>query len=269
MPIHVTCPSCNTRLKFMDDSAGESVECPKCDAVITVPAPAPAYEVVESPDAPDPPDPPPGEEKSSRRRRPRARVVKRAGMPVWAWFLVGGGVLLFGCCGGGALLLVASRGGRGTESEREYHVGDTFKAGDLQVTIKNAAAGEYTSTTRGGGRLMQHPKALMVVLQIKNTNPNREHEARSQTGRAYARDDVGNEYQSLQPLSDMHLETDVPNHITKGMSVFLRSDRDVSDTIITGNPVPGASKVTVLIDASCYGGRGMIRLVLTREEWGN
>ncbi|MEQ8786705.1 MAG: NINE protein [Pirellulaceae bacterium] len=39
MPIEVTCPECNKRLRVPDKTAGKKIKCPKCAGVIAVPDP--------------------------------------------------------------------------------------------------------------------------------------------------------------------------------------------------------------------------------------
>ncbi|MFN0021399.1 MAG: GYF domain-containing protein [Pirellulaceae bacterium] len=41
MPLQVVCPACNAKLKAPDTAAGKKTKCPKCQAVVTVPADAP------------------------------------------------------------------------------------------------------------------------------------------------------------------------------------------------------------------------------------
>ncbi|MBC7855772.1 MAG: DUF4339 domain-containing protein [Pirellulaceae bacterium] len=41
MPLQVACPSCNAKLRAPDTAAGKKTKCPKCQAVIAVPADAP------------------------------------------------------------------------------------------------------------------------------------------------------------------------------------------------------------------------------------
>jgi predicted Zn finger-like uncharacterized protein len=53
MPIVVTCPSCSTRLKVADQSAGKMVKCPKCAAAIPVPATG-GEQLAETPSAAPP-----------------------------------------------------------------------------------------------------------------------------------------------------------------------------------------------------------------------
>jgi phage FluMu protein Com len=55
MPITVVCRSCSARLNAPDTAAGKRVKCPKCAAVLTVPAPTAAdddFEVVDDEPAP-------------------------------------------------------------------------------------------------------------------------------------------------------------------------------------------------------------------------
>jgi hypothetical protein len=46
MPLQVVCPSCNAKLKAPDTAAGKKTKCPKCQAVISVPADAPQASAV-------------------------------------------------------------------------------------------------------------------------------------------------------------------------------------------------------------------------------
>ena len=57
MPIPVTCSSCPAKMNAPDAAAGKKVKCPKCQQIITVPAPAaaPGFEVVEDEPAPKKP----------------------------------------------------------------------------------------------------------------------------------------------------------------------------------------------------------------------
>jgi lipopolysaccharide-induced tumor necrosis factor-alpha factor len=76
MPILVTCPTCGTNAAAPDNAGGKKVKCPKCQAILDVPAPqAPVVEVAP-PAAPvaqytPPPSayPPPVPEPEPRRRR--------------------------------------------------------------------------------------------------------------------------------------------------------------------------------------------------------
>jgi hypothetical protein len=55
MPVPVVCPNCSAKLNAPDSAAGKKVKCPKCQGVITVPAPLPvqpAFEVVDDPEPP-------------------------------------------------------------------------------------------------------------------------------------------------------------------------------------------------------------------------
>ena len=56
MPITFNCP-CGKALRVADENAGRRVKCPACQAVGSVPAPEPQFEVVE--DEPKPPPPVP------------------------------------------------------------------------------------------------------------------------------------------------------------------------------------------------------------------
>ena len=42
MPITVTCPACQNTLKVKDEYAGKKGKCPKCQALMPIPGPAPA-----------------------------------------------------------------------------------------------------------------------------------------------------------------------------------------------------------------------------------
>lgn len=83
MPILVTCPQCNGKLKVADNVAGKNVKCPKCAAVFPANAPEQAAITAETP----PPAPegitvaPPVEEdlveEELSRTRSRARDIRR------------------------------------------------------------------------------------------------------------------------------------------------------------------------------------------------
>ncbi len=58
MPINVTCTQCGTTLRAPDTAAGKNIKCPKCAAVLPVPAAAPEPSSVQPPPAPVPAPPP-------------------------------------------------------------------------------------------------------------------------------------------------------------------------------------------------------------------
>lgn len=69
MPIAVVCPGCAAKLNAPDAAAGKKVKCPKpgCGTVLTIPAPAAQFEIVEEDDAPAPkPAPAPVQKKPSK-----------------------------------------------------------------------------------------------------------------------------------------------------------------------------------------------------------
>jgi hypothetical protein len=131
MSISVTCPACSAKLNAPDSTAGKKVKCPKpgCGTVMLVPAPAPAFEVVED----EPPAAPPRAKpkfipaavaddddeddrpRSKRRRddddedgdRPRKKKRKKGGMGAGVIAgIVLGGILVLGGLGYGIYALV-------------------------------------------------------------------------------------------------------------------------------------------------------------------
>lgn len=76
MPIAVQCPGCNAKLNAPDAAAGKRLKCPKCAGTITVPAPAPSFEVVDEPDVPA--EPPPAKQPVRAEAEPEAAPPKRA-----------------------------------------------------------------------------------------------------------------------------------------------------------------------------------------------
>lgn len=116
MPILVACPGCSARLNAPDAAAGKRVKCPKCQALIPVPAATPAFEEVED-EAPAKPSArrPRGEEQDDDRphRRPRDdrddddRPRKRrkpparsGGVPAAVWVALGLGLVAAAGVGG-------------------------------------------------------------------------------------------------------------------------------------------------------------------------
>jgi hypothetical protein len=51
MPITFNC-TCGKTLRVPDENAGRRAKCPACNAVLTVPAPEPVFEIVEEPEKP-------------------------------------------------------------------------------------------------------------------------------------------------------------------------------------------------------------------------
>ncbi|VTR94805.1 Uncharacterized protein OS=Fimbriimonas ginsengisoli Gsoil 348 GN=OP10G_1685 PE=4 SV=1 [Gemmata massiliana] len=100
MPIPISCPGCEARIKAPDAAAGKVVRCPKCQGRIAVPATEPAFEVVDEPDdeqddEPVRPKRSPKSDRPSKKQRPT-----KSGAPVL--LLVGVGVLVLGL-GAGAV----------------------------------------------------------------------------------------------------------------------------------------------------------------------
>ncbi len=68
MAISVACPECRAKLNAPDVAAGKRVKCPKCQALVAVPAAeSPAFEVIDEPAAPATP--------STPKKRLRPQVV--------------------------------------------------------------------------------------------------------------------------------------------------------------------------------------------------
>ncbi|MBP3953932.1 hypothetical protein J8F10_01270 [Gemmata sp. G18] len=109
MPIPISCPSCEARIKAPDAAAGKVVRCPKCQGRIPVPATEPAFEVIDEPDD-EQDDEPVRPKRSPKSARPsKKQKSAKTGAPVA--LLVGVGVLVL-VLGGGAVYWFGIRDSR-------------------------------------------------------------------------------------------------------------------------------------------------------------
>jgi hypothetical protein len=108
---------------------------------------------------------------------------------------------------------------------------------------------------------------FVVFISFRNYNPNRIIKAGSQVDVAILRDDVGNTYQGIRATNEIGLTNSIDDQIPAGMARPVRSDQPGWDVLVFERPVPGASTVTLSLDASQYGGVGRIEVQVPRETW--
>jgi predicted Zn finger-like uncharacterized protein len=99
MPIVVACPSCQTRLKVPDQSAGKKVKCPKCSAAIDVPLTG-NEQIPDTPAAPGPAAPATGSAPAANGGDAGA-APKKSRKGLYIGLGVGAFLLLSCCCVGG------------------------------------------------------------------------------------------------------------------------------------------------------------------------
>jgi SmpA / OmlA family len=194
----VTCPSCNTTLRPKTPvPAGTRLKCPKCSTTFVTPAdeelataaaPRPARAATEDAGYADETE---GMDAPDRDRdAPVKRKKKKGGIPLWAW-LVGSGGLLVLLCGGGCCIgsmfvptmMGIKQGGESanvnqanfdkitsgmTEAQVKAIMGepttsgglmgvqvDTWKSGDdaIAVTFQKDAAMSSTYQTKSGTKI--------------------------------------------------------------------------------------------------------------------
>jgi hypothetical protein len=116
-----------------------------------------------------------------------------------------------------------------------------------------------------------HEPSLIILLEIRNNNPNRIIDVPSQFGTAKVTDDVGNTYRELQTLnaSGDGIWYPLPGRteMIHQREARLRSEKPTTDVVLFERPVLGATKVTIDLDASKYGGEGVIRIEVPRSVW--
>jgi hypothetical protein len=90
MPIPITCPSCNGKLKAPENLAGRKVKCPKCSQAIPVPAAAPVAAAIEIEEEPEV-DRDEGDEAPAKRKK-KKKKKKKAAKSDTTIILVAGGI---------------------------------------------------------------------------------------------------------------------------------------------------------------------------------
>jgi hypothetical protein len=259
MPIQCSCPECGYLYKIADELADKTVLCPECQTRFK---PERIPEVL------------PIQHTSSRRQSssPRSRSEdfeevpssrKRDRFPWVLLAVIGIPITLFGVCGGLLFIILA---GKSTTKYGEYNFGAEIRVGDLGVTVTEARVRGFTSTT-AGGRLMDHSPEFVVTISFKNYNPNRIINAGSQVDAASLKDDVGNRYRGIRASNELGLTNHIDGQIQPGMARPVRSDEPAHDVLVFSRPVPGASALTLVLDASSYGGAGRIEIHIPKSVW--
>ena len=146
-------------------------------------------------------------------------------------------------------------------------VGDTISFGDVSVAVISLKVGGLSGRTPAGNE-MRIDSVLLLKLRLKNFNANRIATVGGQAGNAVATDDVGNVYDAMVLKSEFGGEVRVPDLIGRGFVRDLRSDEPPSyDTVVFKRPVPGAKRLTIALDGTCYGGTDRPTVLAERAEW--
>jgi hypothetical protein len=150
----------------------------------------------------------------------------------------------------------------------ECSFGEEMRFGDLGVAVRRARVEGFTSVTPAGRQLFHQP-AFVITIGLKNYNPNRVIDAGAQVDAARLEDDVGNRYDGIKAVNEIGLAGRIEGQIPPGMARPVRSDEDARDVLVFDRPVPGASTLTLTLDASRYGGLGRLKVQIPRSAWGN
>lgn len=147
---------------------------------------------------------------------------------------------------------------------RPVKVGGSVDVGDLSLKIMSAKVTGFLDDQDNSHT------GLVVEFAVTCTNPKRIATVPAQAGRARMTDDVGNTYQENLVAGRFGDAAGLLwDRIRHKREVRLQSSGGpLKDAVIFEKPVEGAARVTVDLDASAYGGGGVIRLELTRAEFG-
>jgi predicted Zn finger-like uncharacterized protein len=126
MAIKTNCPHCDQAYTLVDEQAGKKIRCKACTTVFEVPAADERR--LDAPRRGRPDDFDDRDEEYRPRRRGR-----RAGVPVWVWLLIGGGVLLVLMIVGVVVVLFAT-GTLGNKITEENFA--KLKAGMSEAEVK-------------------------------------------------------------------------------------------------------------------------------------
>jgi hypothetical protein len=145
-------------------------------------------------------------------------------------------------------------------------IGEQVVFGDLLVTVLAVTVQQFQTTD-----YTIYKPSLIILLQVRTSNPNRLVDVPSQGKSAKVSDDVGNTYRELSLLRDTgqgiwHPQPGRTELVTQGMG-RLRVDSPVTDVILFERPVEGAAELSIDLDATKYGGEGVIRLNVSRSQW--
>lgn len=180
--------------------------------------------------------------------------------------LVGIPILICGGCFivGDSLRKASDRGDEGPIVITELN--EEVRVDDMGVTVQSAKVVGFSSVTAGGRQMFHNPE-FVVRLKLKNYNSNRVIDAGAQSGVAKLTDDIGNDYKELLATNEFGLNNTIDGQIPDGHVRPVRSDADGQDVIVFSRPVPGASKVDLLLDATKYGGSGKIKVTIMKAAW--
>lgn len=275
----IICPSCQTALNLPASAVGRHCRCLKCGNGFDVPGQYPLPTTLHTEGTGTEPSVPPPAPAVLLTDVPEENKVPQrhhqCGNPfLLPWILAGVAVVF----GGGLLLVVAliagasksagtsSDGGSGDGPTKDVAVGEEVRFGDLGVTVYSARVVAWGSMSSGGHPHV-HPPDFVVVLTLTSHNPNRELSVQGQTGHCSLADDVGNTYGEMQAKSEGGFTNTINGQIQPGQPRRVRSGEPANDIVVFRKPVPGASAVTLTLDATRYGGQGKIRVRVPANVW--
>lgn len=149
----------------------------------------------------------------------------------------------------------------------EGRFGQEVRVGDLGLTMQIVNVGIQSGLDPNGTLAYSDQDHLFIKLVIKNYNPNKMARVSSQRDPKLT-DEHGNTYDQVKQMKNNRgrpIATDFA--IGNGKIADVRSDREGTDAYVFTPPVPGANTLTLTLDATSYGGTGVIKLTVTRPEW--
>jgi len=144
--------------------------------------------------------------------------------------------------------------------------GKEMRFGDLGVTVTGARVMSFRSIRPSGGELV-HGSELCVGITFKNYDTTRIAHAQSQIGHCSLTDDVGNKYSLVTAKTDAGFRAAIQGQIPQDMEIDVRSEMTGQDLLVFSKPVEGASSVTLTLDASRYGGQGLIEVTFPKSMY--
>jgi hypothetical protein len=259
-----SCPKCQKTLKAPEEKIGARTKCPYCQCPVQVPsgpdAPVVAY-VIPADDA------------------------GRSGVSL-AWSIVVGLVLLPIAI---IAVLVFSWGSKSSEtgepstsSLSQFHkpgdakvqpmpgdakVGVETRFGNLGITV-SVCVNMYL--VMPSGNRATNGSNFLVGIKYTNYDDSTVIRVKPQsTGNFRLTDDKGNVYRRYIPTDEFGREwpllasfsfTSAFYDLKKNEVGSVRSDRNVTDLLVFEEPLPGAKLLTLVLDASLWGGTGELRL---------
>lgn len=134
--------------------------------------------------------------------------------------------------------------------------------GEIELTVRVQVGGFQDE-----GYNMHEPK-MLVVLTLKNLNPAKIADVWTQHSSATVTDDLGNQYLEHTAKNQFGSPLFVMGQtVSWGKPSRLRSEKEGMDILIFERPLELASVLTVTLDATKYGKKGSIRLLVPKSHY--